>query len=531
MLKWRVVTLLAGCGLLVLGLAALNPSQLFAQADLACTDLAERALTEVGQNCGGLGRNEACYGYNRVGAEFNRQITEDVFSLPSDTAGLAEMTRIETAPLDEQLATWGIAVMNVQANIPNTLPGQNVVFILVGDTQVDNQVPAEEAALPSDVVIPLTLATNGNLRSRPSANANVLGSLPSGSTLDADAIDPTSAWLRVLFNGAPAWVSREVIQDADTSTLPVLEGEQRTPMQAFTFTTGIGAASCQDAPDALLVQGPEGIEIDITANGADIRIGSTIMLQTIVERTDANGNPVRMLRLITISGAAYLGNLMVPAGFEIFAPVDEEGSVIGPWEEMQPLSPDELAALRWVSFIPENILNYPLDPPTQEEIALFIRQVTGGGSVSGPASGQADCSSFQLTSPLTGAGYGVNTFYWNAAPGATSYRVNVYNQNGGLTSSFNTEPPNTSVTGDAGGAGEFSLSWDVQAFVNGQLACSTARVTMPRSAQTPIPPSTPVVCLPRPDSCPVEDSFGYCEWSNELYPGTCDNVCTCYPWE
>jgi hypothetical protein len=39
-----------------------------------------------------------------------------------------------------------------------------------------------------------------------------------------------------------------------------------------------------------------------------------------------------------------------------------------------------------------------------------------------------DCRSFHATSPLNGLNYGENTFYWDAAPGATQYRVTVYNR-------------------------------------------------------------------------------------------------------
>ncbi len=49
-------------------------------------------------------------------------------------------------------------------------------------------------------------------------------------------------------------------------------------MQAFYFRTSISGTQCTEAPNSLVVQGPQDVAVDITANGADIRLGSTIAL-------------------------------------------------------------------------------------------------------------------------------------------------------------------------------------------------------------------------------------------------------------
>ena len=103
----------------------------------SCPTLVRQALEAVGNNCGGLTRNSACYGFNRVNATFSENVNEDFFSKPSDYSGLKSLQSIETAPLNDPLKEWGVAVMSVQANIPNSLPGQAISFILLGDVTVD----------------------------------------------------------------------------------------------------------------------------------------------------------------------------------------------------------------------------------------------------------------------------------------------------------------------------------------------------------------------------------------------------------
>jgi hypothetical protein len=38
--------------------------------------------------------------------------------------------------MDEEEGTWGVAVLQVQANLPDTLPGQNVTMLLFGDVEI-----------------------------------------------------------------------------------------------------------------------------------------------------------------------------------------------------------------------------------------------------------------------------------------------------------------------------------------------------------------------------------------------------------
>jgi hypothetical protein len=454
-----------------------------------CPQFVEKALSELDQNCGGLERNSACYGYNRVDATFAQNVSDTFFSKPADRSGLANLDTIETAALDVSQAYWGIAVLNVQANIPNTLPGQAVTFILLGDVEVGNAVSAEDAFKAADPPIDVTSLVGANIRSLPSARANVLGSVTTGTVLPADALSSDSAWVRVPFESGPGWISREVIHGAgNLDSLPIMSSQSRTPMQAFTFRTGIGSTSCSEAPPSLLVvQGPENVKVDITANGADIHIGSTIALRLLA------GNKVQ---LIVVSGHAEIGNLVIPAGFSVVAPLSDDGkSLAGDWTDFSPLTQAELDELKGLENLPADLLHYPIVLPTIEEIqaalALFAQTSSAAGNASnGPASDQADCSGFKPTSPLGGFDYGTQTFYWDGAPGATSYQVNMYDESGALRATYPSSGAATNTTGDTSQLGNgFTFGWEVQAFVNGQLACTSSRVTMMRAAPPAIAPA------------------------------------------
>ncbi len=441
-----------------------------------CPTLVKQALDAVGNSCGGLGRNSACYGFNRVNATFSGDVTDGFFSKPADQSNLKLLQSIDTAPLNESLKEWGVAVMSVQANIPNSLPGQAISFVLLGDVTVDNAVPADQAVEPAANPIPITTLGQSNIRTLPSTNANVLGSVAVGTALSADAINPTKDWVRVVFdNATPGWINRALVEtDGDLDTLPVFATDSKTPMQAFYFKTGIGAPSCNKAPDVLVVQGPEKVSVDISANGANIRISSTIALRMI------EGNK---MQVITIHGQAKINGVIVPIGYVTTVQLSEDGkTIVGNPEPPRPLTQEELDELQWLELIPTDILNYPIDVPN--DVIVQPTNVPSGNNGTGSTT-FVNCKPFKATSPLDGLNYGMNTFYWDAAPGATSYRVNV--QGAG---SKDVDAPTTNTSFDISSAGfNPQLTWSVDALYKGVVVCSTAPVTIPREwAPKPVTP-------------------------------------------
>jgi hypothetical protein len=355
--------------LLIGSLLLITPSLIQAQqiGDETCTALVKQALDAVGNSCTEMDRNNACYGYNLVSAQFAEETASENFSVPSDRTGLTNLTNIQTAALDAELETWGIAVMNVQANVPGSLPGQAVVFLLLGDVGVENQVDPADAILPTEPTN-VTAVVNANARSIPSTTGQIVGSISNGDQLQADGLNFDKTWVRVLLNDLPAWIRGDLLQpeNADAlNALPIVDGKNYTPMQAFKVRTSFGSPQCDEAPPSVLVvQGPEDITVSINANGADIRISSTIALYTTAE-----GKMV----LLVISGSANVGGYEIPAGFMMEASLNEDGEVDGPWEFFRPLSEEEIAQLRPLEDIPEELLHYKIVIPTPDEIAETLR--------------------------------------------------------------------------------------------------------------------------------------------------------------
>lgn len=478
------------------------PPLISAQSDSNCPALVQQALDSVGNSCTNLDRNSACYGFNRVNATFAEAQPEDFFSTPSDRTLLTALQNIQTAPLDSPDNIWGIAVMNVQANVPGSLPGQAVVFMLLGDVQVENAVSPDDAFTPVEPVN-VTVLTNANARSGPSTNNNVISSVPQGTQLQADGLNADKTWARVLLNGAPAWISRDLLQPEVQGTLgalPIITNDTLTPMQAFYFHTGLSDVSCAESPPSILVvQGPEKVKVDLTVNGANIEMGSTIGLMT----TASNH-----LLLMTIDGGAKVGGIEIPAGFAMEVPLSDDGkSLDGPWTNFRSLTPDELNALDPLKNLPPELFHYPIVLPTLGEIAQTRAAISApvapnepettpnpdGSEVTqeAPVSGET-CAGFVATSPLSGANVGSQTFTWSPVAGAQNYRWVLLDQNGAVLSLIETGAQ-TTYTANLLPTYSTVIQWEAQVFENGQVLCSTPRITIPLDGggQSAAPTLTP----------------------------------------
>lgn len=293
----------------------------FAQG--TCPQIVEQALTSLGDNCEALRRNTACYGYNLVSAEFSEAVEDDFFSHPADTSGLDILESITTAEMNTDLSQWGVAVMNLQANIPNSIPGQAVKFVLLGDVEVESVIEPETTFKNADS-IDVVVDSDANIHSGPSQNFNVIGSALADETLGIDGQSADGNWYRTIVNNRVGWIFGELLVEDDMLTdLPILDGQQRSLMQAFYLRTGIGTPACEEAPsDTLVVQGPKNIEIDLTVNGADIQIGSTIAMRilppgNIIEFTVIDG------QLTVIGGGANGEDLIVQANYRTTACLSE----------------------------------------------------------------------------------------------------------------------------------------------------------------------------------------------------------------
>lgn len=459
---------------------------LFSQAVLAqddspsCAALIEQHLTTVQQGCSALAADTACYGAGTVSVAAADAAPVDGFSQPGDRASLAALGSLQTVVLDPANEQWGLAVLNVQADVPMAHDGPALTFIMLGDVSLENLVPAASALQMAEPVDATTMVAT-NVRDVPSLNSNVIASASAGTEVQVDGLSADQEWVRIMYDGRVAWVSRSLVaSEGSFDALPRIGRSSRSLMQEFTFTTGSGLAACSGAlPALLIVQGPANIPVSIVANGADIRISSTIALWI---------TPDGEIRVLVLSGAAQIGNLALPAGFTSKAQLSADGRTIaGPWQNVRPMTPGERGVLLGLEQLPPDIMSYAITIPTEEAIqqTLVALASSVGGARAGAASGQADCTRFKPTSPLGGMAFDEETFYWDGALGANNYRVNIYNEAGGLAGSFATNSENTAlsinVSADALGEG-ISFGWEVEALVDNAIACTTGRIPVLRAA-------------------------------------------------
>jgi hypothetical protein len=106
-----------------------------------------------------------------------------------------------------------------------------------------------------------------------------------------------------------------------------------------------------------------------------------------------------------------------------------------------------------------------------------------------------DCTGFRVTQPMDGFAPETQVFYWNGAPGATSYRVSIFNADltpGALVAAQDVPGPLTTTSMPVGpgyiGPG-FRFSFRIQALVADTVVCSTPLITLYRSVQQLTPPT------------------------------------------
>lgn len=245
-----------------------------------CGEMVRMALQTAGTACQATGRNQVCYG-NLSGELIPRSEAQPVaWEQVGDTAALTDIEGFTLSPLNETTDQWGVAVMQVQASLPDTLPGQNVTMVLFGDVTIEDAVD-DQARIDGQ-----TLAA-ANVRLSPSTTGVVVGSIPADSPIVVTGQTLNRAgetWLRVKYEDyrtRTGWVLSDLVQ-VDLAALPSVEADSLVynPMQAFYLRTGLGAPQCGEVPtDGVMVQTPEGAGlINLNVNGANISLGSTAFL-------------------------------------------------------------------------------------------------------------------------------------------------------------------------------------------------------------------------------------------------------------
>lgn len=130
---------------LILFITVMTSAAIVKAAD--CPTIVRDALDATHDACATTGRNQACYGNINLTVEAAENAPAFTFTQPGDLVEIAGVKNFVLSPLDPSSDTWGVALMKLQANIPDTLPGQNVTVVLFGDVEITNAASDDQNAM------------------------------------------------------------------------------------------------------------------------------------------------------------------------------------------------------------------------------------------------------------------------------------------------------------------------------------------------------------------------------------------------
>ncbi|MEZ4672200.1 MAG: hypothetical protein R3E39_30200 [Anaerolineae bacterium] len=130
--KFIKLTIILSSLMVVPGLAIMQTTD--------CPQIVEAALDAADQFCADTGRNQACYGHIALTADLRGDVEDVIFNQPGDMVDVVSLDTLRLNPMDLDTGEWGVVLMRLQANLPDTLPGQNVTFLMFGDVEIRNAV-------------------------------------------------------------------------------------------------------------------------------------------------------------------------------------------------------------------------------------------------------------------------------------------------------------------------------------------------------------------------------------------------------
>ncbi|MCY3715640.1 MAG: LysM domain-containing protein [Chloroflexi bacterium] len=310
---------------------------LTAAQESACEDVVQRALAAVAEQCLGLERDSLC-----------------IVSPPvqTDAASLVRARRIATSGYDAVDQNWGAALIRLAANLPQTYAGPGVLALLGGDAQIINEVAAD-AVMPIGEPLSTAAIADAKLYRLPGIIPEPVGDLRQDDIVLVDAWDSDSGWLRVVSDGAVAWVEADKVQRLQAmDALPRITIGQPYPLRSFSLRTSSLLPECASAEPLVAVQTPDDVPVNLTVNGVDIHIDSMVSFQQ--KHRGALSLTVHRGAVTTIYGQR----------------IPEGESAIG---ILSPAENGAASALAWSGSLPASEAEYARGQRAQAAFNLFSR--------------------------------------------------------------------------------------------------------------------------------------------------------------
>jgi len=351
-------------------------------AQVDCPALVEFALNSTNEFCPDTGRNQACFGHVNLSVEAQPDADDFEFVNVGDIVNVAEISSLRLSTLDTSAGAWGVVLMRLQANLPDSTPGQNITIMLFGDTEIRNNATSVAQQTLTTIDAQISSSLNANVRVGPTSGMATLASISNGTDVIVNGISPDNEWVRIVIPDSETnqlgWVSKQLIRTSDDlNTLNVITPGQPQfgPMQAFYLSTGLGAPACNEMPDnGLLVQTPKGVgEINLLVNEVEISMGSTVFLSAprSDDKDDGEFVNANSMQVKTIEGAAISrvnGNTTVALGGSQFEVMYDDNGVIEEVSKPKRLEQDEIDDLPYESLDREIEITVPL---TDEELEIL----------------------------------------------------------------------------------------------------------------------------------------------------------------
>ena len=275
-------------------LLALAPAVI---AQGACPDIVQAALDAADTLCEATGRNQACYGHVAVEAVPQDDVTSFEFESVGDIEDVTQIQSMRLQPMNETEQTWGVAVMRLQANLPGTLPGQNVTFLMFGDVEITNAVTetTDEDFTPMQAFLLRTGLGDSQCDEAP--DSGLMVQTPEGAgevVFNVNGVD-VGMGSTVVFRAAAegdmtvATIEGAALMEHDGTIQPVLAGSRlRVPLDAnLQPTTGL-----INPPEPYELRRLRGLPTQLLERPIDIAPPLTQeQVNTILQRL-LNGEPI-----------------------------------------------------------------------------------------------------------------------------------------------------------------------------------------------------------------------------------------------
>ncbi len=339
-----------------------------------CPEIVQEAWSTTSSVCQLVGRNQACYGHIRLDAQPQPYVTRFAFDEEGQVVPVADLLSLRVSAMDMSLGTWGVALLKLQSNLPDSQPDKNVSMILFGDVSIEN------AATPTVEVPVQPVGSIGamNVRVFPSTQAAILGAFSSDEVLQATGRLSDGSWLRIKWpkTGGDGWVyAGLVISTGNLDSLPVIDAgtPYYGPLQAFYFQSAPDDAQCSEAANSgMIIQTPEGVgKVTFLIDEISVQLGSTLHFQA---------QPGGDMAISVLEGSATVSAFgttrMARAGSQIMVPLGQDGRASGPPDMPQTYDVNEFQGL------PLDLLErtIAINPPlTSEEMDILLAEQPNEG--------------------------------------------------------------------------------------------------------------------------------------------------------